>query len=153
MPNTYTQIYVQTVFAVQGRQNLIPAQHKDESYKYIAGIIRNCGQKLLAINGMPDHVHIFIGQEPDSNLSEIVKIIKVNSNRFINEKHWMPGTFNWQSGFGAFSYSSSQRDDVIRYIQKQEEHHTRRTFREEYQKMLEEFGVEYDKRYLFEFIE
>ncbi|HZV12439.1 MAG TPA: IS200/IS605 family transposase [Candidatus Kapabacteria bacterium] len=153
MPNTFSQISVQVVFAVQGRQNLIPSSHKEEVYKYIGGIVRKQKQKLLAIGGMPDHVHIFLGLEPDTALSDLVRDIKNNSSRFINTKQWFPGKFNWQSGYGAFSYSRSQRDDVIRYIQNQERHHARRTFQEEYIKFLQAFEINYDAKYLFDWIE
>ena len=153
MANTYTQIYIQVVFAVQGRYNLIPNQHKEELHKYITGIIRNKSQKLIAINSMPDHIHIFIGMKPNIALSDLVRDIKNNSSRFINEKRWMPGKFNWQEGFGGFSYSHSQIDAVVKYIQSQEKHHSRRTFKEEYVEMLEKFNIDYDAKYLFRWIE
>ena len=153
MANTYTQIYIQVVFAVQGRYNLIPNQHKEELHKYITGIIRNKNQNLIAINSMPDHIHIFIGMKPNIALSDLVRDIKNNSSRFINEKRWMRGKFNWQEGFGAFSYGHSQINAVVKYIQSQEKHHGRRTFKEEYVEMLEKFNVDYDAKYLFKWVE
>ena len=119
MPNTYSQIYIQIVFAVKGRQNLIPNIHKDELYKYISGIIRNKDQKLIAINGIPDHIHILIGLKPDAALSDLVRDIKSNSSKFINDKKWIQGKINWQEGFGAFSYSHSHLDRIISYIKNQ----------------------------------
>jgi len=153
MANTYTQIYIHIVFAVQGRQNLITKEHKEELHKYITGIVQNKGQKLIAINSMPDHVHIFIGMKPTVALSDLVRDIKNNSSSFINEKRWVRGKFNWQKGFGAFSYGHSQIDVVVKYIQNQEKYHKQKTFREEYLEMLQKFAVEYDDKYLFEWID
>lgn len=153
MANTYTQIYIQVVFAVRGRQNLIPKAHQEELHKYITGIVQNKGQKLIAINSMPDHSHVFIGMKPTIVLSDLVRDMKNNSSGFINEKKWVQGKFNWQKGFGAFSYGHSQMDAVVKYIRNQEKHHAKKTFREEYLEMLEKFEVEYDERYLFEWIE
>ncbi len=119
MANTYTQIYIQVVFAVQGRYNLISKKHKEELHKYITGIIRNKKQKLIAINCMPDHIHIFIGMKPNIALSDLVRDVKNNSSTFINKKNWVRGKFNWQKGFGAFSYGRSQIDAVVKYIQNQ----------------------------------
>ncbi len=151
MANTYTQITIHVVFAVKGRENFIKPAFKDEVFKYIAGIISNKQQKLLCINGMPDHVHALIGLEPDMTLSDLVRDIKANSSRFINEKRWLRWNFEWQKGFGAFSYSRSQRPNVIRYIEHQEQHHATRSFREEYLEMLRKFEVEFDRKYVFEF--
>ena len=153
MANTYTQIYVQIVFAVKGRQNLIKKNHKDELYKYITGIVRNKNQKLISINGMSDHIHILIGLKPDIALSDLVRDIKANSSKFINKKNWFMGKFNWQEGFGAFSYSRSQLNRVIKYIENQEKHHKKKSFKEEYLELLQKFGVEYKDKYLFDFIE
>jgi REP-associated tyrosine transposase len=149
MANTYTQIYIQIVFAVEGRQNLLQPEHNDELQKYITGIIAGQNQKLLAINNMPDHVHLLAGLRADLSLSELVRDIKANSSRFINEKKWVSGRFFWQEGFGAFSYSRSQLDAVIRYIQNQQRHHARQTFREEYVDLLRKFDIHYDERYIF----
>lgn len=153
MANTYTQIYIHIVFAVQGRQNLMLKEYKEELHKYITGIVQNKGQKLIAINSMPDHVHIFIGMKPTAALSDLARDIKNNSSTFINEKKWVRGKFNWQKGFGAFSYGHSQIDVVVKYIQNQEEHHEKKTFREEYLEMLQKFAVEYEEKYLFEWID
>ena len=149
MANTYTQIYVHIVFAVEGRQNLIEPTHNDELQKYITGIVSGQQQKLIAINNMPDHVHILVGLKADLALSDLVRDIKAGSSAFINRKGWVRGRFGWQEGFGAFSYSRSQIDAVIRYIQQQQKHHAKKTFREEYVELLEKFAVEYDKRFLF----
>lgn len=154
MANTYSQIYIQLVLAVKGRANLIGKQYKDELYKYMTGIIRNKGQKLLAINGMPDHVHIFVGMTPDISISDMVKEVKRCSTNFINEeKKWFRGKFSWQRGFGAFSYSRSHIDRVIKYIHNQEMHHRKQSFKDEYVTLLKKFEVEYDERYLFEWID
>jgi REP element-mobilizing transposase RayT len=153
MANTYTQIYIQVVFAVQGRYNMIRKEHKEELNKFITGIIRNKKQKLIAINNMPDHAHIFIGMKPSIALSDLVRDIKNNSSTFINEKKWVRRKFNWQEGFGAFSYGHSQMDAVVKYIQNQEEHHARKTFKEEYLELLKRFHVEYDEKYLFKWVE
>lgn len=153
MANTFTQLYVQIVFAVQGRQNLISKAHKEELHKYITGIVREKKQKLLAVNCMPDHTHVFVGFKPDKAISDLARDIKANSSAFVNEKKWVKGKFHWQEGYGAFTYSHSQLTDVINYIRNQEAHHMKKTFREEYLDMLEKFRIEYDQRYLFEWIE
>src|SRR5580704_14472315 len=142
MANTYTQIYIHIVFAVEGRQNLIAPEHNDELQKYITGIVSAQKQKLIAINNMPDHLHMLIGLRPDSSLSDLVRDVKANSAKFINEKRWMTGRFSWQEGFGAFSYSRSQLGTVIRYIENQQKHHATKTFREEYVELLEKFNVD-----------
>jgi putative transposase len=150
--NTYTQIYIQIVFAVEGRQNLIDSQHNDELQKYITGIVTAQRQKLIVINNMPDHAHILIGQRPDSELSALVGDIKSGSSNFINRKRWVRGKFSWQAGFGAFSYSHSQLGSVIRYIQNQQSHHKKRSFHDEYAALLDKFDVPYDQRYVFKSI-
>ena len=149
MANTYTQIYVHVVFAVEGRQNLIRSQFKDELQKYMTGIVTGRGQKLIAINNMPDHFHLLIGIKPDVALSDLMRDIKAGSSGFINDKRWVAGKFAWQEGFGAFSYSHSQLTTVIRYIQNQEQHHTRKSFRQEYLEMLDKFKVTHDEQYVF----
>ena len=153
MANTFSQIYIQVVFAVKGRENLISKDWKDELYMYITGICKNNHQKLIAINGVSDHIHIFIGLKPSMAISDLVKDIKAYSSRFINEKQWIKGKFSWQEGYGAFSYGHSQLDTVIKYIQNQEAHHATKTFKEEYLEFLAKFEVEYDEKYLFEFYE
>jgi putative transposase len=153
MPNTYSQIYIQIVFAVEGRQNLISAANREELHRYIAGIIANRGQKLIAIFAMPDHIHILIGIKPSVCLSDLVRDIKAGSSKFINEEGWIRGHFNWQEGFGAFSYSRSQIDSVAKYILNQEEKHKARTFKIEFVAMLKRFEVEFDEKYLFNFVD
>jgi REP element-mobilizing transposase RayT len=153
MANTYTQITIQVVFAVKYRERVITKNHRPELYKYIAGIINNKKHKLLSINGVADHVHILFGLDTSVALSDIVRDIKNNSSRFINQKGWIAGHFEWQSGYGGFSYSRSQRPDIIRYIEDQEEHHKRGSFREEYLKILDEFEIEFSDQYLFDFFD
>jgi REP-associated tyrosine transposase len=148
--NTYTQIYIQIVFAVEGRQNLIQPKHNDELQRYITGIVSGQHHKLIAINNMPDHMHLLVGLNADLSVSELARDIKANSSRFVNEKRWIGGRFSWQEGFGAFSYSRSQLDAVIRYIQNQQRHHARQTFREEYIQFLRKFKVDYNERYIFQ---
>lgn len=152
MANVYTQIYLQLVFSPMGHENVIPQKHKEELQKYTTGIIQKRKHKLLAVNFMTDHVHILIGYNPSQPLPDLVRDIKANSSKFINEKKWIPGRFQWQEGYGVFSYSRSQIDDVIKYISSQEEHHKRVSFKEEYIKLLEKFGVDYDPKYLFDWI-
>jgi REP element-mobilizing transposase RayT len=149
MANTYSQIYIHVVFAVEGRQNLIAPQHNDELQKYISGILAAQRQKLISINNMPDHLHLLVGLRPDSSLSDLMRDVKASSSKFINEKRWVAGRFSWQEGFGAFSYSRSQLGSVIRYIENQQQHHAKRSFREEYVALLERFCVDYDQRYIF----
>ena len=153
MANTFSQIYIQTVFAVSSRASLIRDEFKEELYKYVTGIVRNNGQKLIAINGMPDHVHILIGLKPAMALSDLVRDIKAGSSSFINDKRWIRGKFSWQEGFGAFSYGHSQLGAVIRYIQNQERHHKRSSFKTEYLSLLKKFDVTFDEKYVFKFIE
>ena len=153
MPNTYTQLYIQIVFAVKNRENLISKQNKEELHKYITGIVQNRGQKMIAVNCMPDHIHLFIGLTPIITISDLVRDIKAASSGFINEKRWIKGRFNWQEGYGAFSYAHSQLDSVTKYILNQEKHHKRKTFREEYLEFLQAFQIEYNPKYLFDWIE
>ena len=151
--STFYQIYIQVVFAVKGRNSLIAQSWEEELYKYITGIITNKGQKLIAINGMPDHIHILIRMKPSCCLSDLVREIKKSSNAFINEKKFSKFKFEWQEGYGAFSYSHSSLDNVIAYIQNQKEHHKNKSFREEYIDFLKKFEVEYKDEYLFNWIE
>ena len=152
MAGTFSQIYIQVVFAVKGRENLIGKQWKDELHKYIAGIIKGKEQKPIIVNGMPDHIHAFIGLRPSMAVSDLVRDVKNNSSNFINEKKLVKGKFSWQEGYGAFSYAHSQIETVYNYILNQEQHHKKKTFREEYIDFLKKFEVEYDERYLFEWI-
>lgn len=153
MPNTYTQIYIQLVFAVKHRQALIQQQFRDELYKYITGIFKNKNQKMLAINGMTDHIHIFFGMTPDIRLSDLVRDVKSDSSLFVNEKKLSKFKFHWQERYGAFSYSQSQKLEVIHYIMNQGEHHRKKTFREEYINFLKKFNVEYNEKYVFDFFD
>ena len=153
MANTYTQIHIQVVFAVQDRASLIAPVWKDELYRYIMGIIQNHDHKVLQINGMPDHLHILFGMRPTQALSDLIKQVKQDSSKWINQKGFVRGRFSWQSGFGAFSYAKSDLPNVIAYIKHQEEHHRIRTFREEYIELLKAFEIEHDERYLFRSIE
>jgi len=153
MAGTFSQIYIQIVFAVRNRDAMISSVWEEELYKYITGIIKNKGQKMLAINGMPDHIHLFIGMKPSCNLSDLVREIKKSSNKFISEKKFSMFQFNWQEGYGAFSYSHSQIDNVIKYIMNQKDHHRKLTFREEYVDFLRKFDIEFNDEHLFKWIE
>ncbi len=152
MPNTYSQLYIQIVFAVKGRQNFIKESFRVELQKYISGIIAEKKQKLYAIYCMPDHTHILVSIKPDIAISNLVGTIKSNSSSFIKEKNFEKN-FSWQEGFGAFSYSKSQSLDVVNYILNQPTHHKKRTFKDEYLDLLSKFGIQYDEKYLFEFYE
>lgn len=152
MANTYTQIHLHLVFAVKSRQALISSKWKDNLFKYMTGIIQNHQHKVLSINGMPDHVHLLIGLRPNQSLSELMKIVKMESSKWINENKLTLGKFSWQEGYSAFSYSKSQLPAVLNYIENQEEHHKKKTFKEEYLKMLNDFEVEFDEKYLFDFV-
>lgn len=153
MANTYTQLYVHFVFAVSNRMFLIQKSFKEELQKYITGVMQNKNNKMLAINAMPDHIHMLFGLHPSVAISDLVRDIKVSSTNFINEQNFLRGKFCWQEGFGAFSYSRNQIHSVIQYIEKQEEHHKNKTFKDEYTKMLKDFNVDYDEKYLFQWIE
>ncbi len=153
MHNTYSQVYIQIVFAVSGRQNLIPKAHREEIHKYMTGIVQKRENKMLSVFCMPDHVHLLTGFNPSISISNLVRDIKAGSSKFINEKEWIKGKFSWQEGFGAFSYSRSQIDTVIKYILNQEEHHRKKAFRDEYLELLNDFGIKFNEKYLFEWIE
>ena len=153
MAGTFSQIYIQVVFAVKGRENLIASSWKDELHKYISGIITGKEQKSIIVNGMPDHIHAFVGLKPSMKISDLARDIKNNSSNFINDRKFVRGKFSWQEGYGAFSYSQSHIQNVYNYILNQEEHHKKRTFREEYIDLLMKFEVEYNEKYLFEWIE
>jgi len=150
---TFSQIYIQVVFAVKGRNSLIKKEWEEELYKYITGIIQNKGQKMLAINGMPDHIHFLIGMKPSCCLSDLVREVKKSSNAFIKEKKFSKFKFEWQEGYGAFSYSHSALYNVIGYINNQKEHHKTKNFKEEYKDFLIKFQIEHKDEYLFEWIE
>ncbi len=153
MARTFSQIYIQVVFAVQGRQNLIQKHWKDDLHKYISGIITEKKQKSIIINGMPDHIHAFIGLKPTMAISDLVRDIKNNSTNFINDKKILPEKFSWQEGYGAFSYSHSQIDKVYNYILNQEQHHQKKKFKEEYMELLNAFQIEFEERNLFQWID
>ena len=153
MPGTFSQIYIQVVFAVKGRESMILPLWEEELYKYISGIVRNKEQKMLAINGMPDHIHFLIGMKPSCCLSDLVREVKKSSNDFIKNKKFSKFKFQWQEGYGAFSYSHSNLDNVIKYIMNQKEHHKKKTFKEEYLAFLKKFEIEFKDEYLFEWIE
>lgn len=153
MPNTYTQLYIQFVFAVKWRESLIQSSWKDELYKYITGIVQNNKSKMLAINGMPDHIHIFVGYKPSVSIPDLIKDIKIASSLWINERKLANEKFNWQEGYGAFSYRLRDIDEICKYIQNQELHHHKKTFREEYIELLKDFSIEYEDKYLFEFFD
>ncbi len=148
MANTYTQIYLQFVFAVQDRISLIRPEWKDELYKYITGIVQTNKHKLIAINGATNHIHVFVGYKPHQLIPDLLQDIKGSSSKWINKRQFVRGNFQWQAGYGAFSYSHSQIDSVVKYIQRQEEHHRKRTFQEEYVELLERFNIPHDERYI-----
>jgi len=150
MAGTFSQIYIQTVFAVKGRGNFIQPDWEEELYKYITGIFTNRDQKMLAINGMPDHIHIFFGMKPACCLSDLIREVKKSSNEFIKNRNFIREHFEWQEGYGAFSYSHSALDNVIRYVMNQKEHHKKRTFRAEYEDLLKKFQIPFRKEYLFD---
>jgi putative transposase len=152
MANTYTRIYLQLIFSPISRDNTIPVKHKEEFHKYTTGIIQNRKHKLLAINSVSDHIHIFIGYQPAQPLPDLLRDIKANTSKFINDKGWLAGKFKWQDGYGAFSYGHSQINDVIQYIKSQEDYHKKASFKVEYMKLLQKFEVDYDPRYLFDWI-
>ena len=153
MANTYTQIYLQFVFAVQDRVSLIKDVWKDELYKYITGIVQNNKHKLIAINGMPNHIHIFIGYKPHQLIPDLLQDIKGSSSGWINNRGFVNNKFRWQESYGAFSYSHSQIDRVAKYIINQEQHHKKKKFREEYIELLNRFDINYDDRYILKEIE
>ena len=153
MAGTFSQIYIQVVFAVKGRENLLLNPWRDDVFKYMAGIIKGKNQKPIIVNGVTNHVHLFIGLKPSIALSDLIRDVKNNTSNFINEQRFVPGKFSWQEGHGSFSYSHSQIEQVYQYILYQEEHHKKKTFREEYLEFLHKYEIEYDERYLFEWNE
>ena len=153
MSNTYFQIYLQFVFAVQGRHSLIKKEYKEELHKYVTSLVQARKNKMLAVHCMPDHTHLFVGFRPSILISDFIKEIKIQSNEFINNKKMTTRRFKWQEGYGVFSYSHSQIDKVCRYVLNQEEHHKKKTFKEEFHELLDKFRVPYEERYLFDWIE
>jgi REP element-mobilizing transposase RayT len=153
MPGTFSQVYIQVVFAVKGRQNLLLKQWRNDVFKYISGIITGKGQKAIIVNGVGDHVYILIGLKPSMPISDLVRDIKNNSSNFINDNKLIVGKFAWQEGYGAFSYSHSQLKNVYQYILNQEEHHAKKSFRDEYHDFLMKFEIEYKEEYLFDWLD
>jgi len=153
MADTYTQLYIQMVFSVKGRKSMIPKVHKEDVHKYITGIVQDKSRrhKMLAIHCMPDHIHIFVGLHTAQSIADLVNDIKTASSKYIKNQTWMLFDFAWQHGYGAFSYSRSHIDKVVKYILNQEEHHKKRTFKEEYLDFLDKFEIPYEEKYLFEF--
>lgn len=150
MPGTFSQIYIQTVFAVRGRQSLIHQSWENHLYKYITGIVQSKNQKMIAINGMPDHIHILIGMKPTCCLSDLVREIKKSSNDYINYNQFCRSKFIWQEGYGAFSYSQTSLQDIINYVHNQKEHHKKQSFKDEYLSLLSHYNIDYKSEYLFE---
>ena len=150
--STFSQIYIQVVFAVKGRNSIIKTEWEEELYKYITGIVQNKGQKMLAINGSFDHIHLFIGMKPSCRLSDLVREVKKSSNVFVNKKRFSRYKFEWQEGYGSFSYSHSAIDSVVKYIMNQKEHHKKRSFKNEYISLLKKFEIDFKEEYLFEWI-
>ncbi len=153
MANTYSQLNIHCVFAVKGRENVITKNFRDDLHRYMSGILKNDGAFPLAINGWLDHVHVFFELPTAIALSDQIRMLKATSSKWINDNTLVKGKFNWQEGYGAFSYSRSQRHSVIQYIIKQEEHHKNLTFREEYLGLLKKFEISFDDRYIFDFYE
>lgn len=149
MANTYTQIHIQAVFAVQNRECIIRNHWREELYKYISGIVQSNNHKLLSINGMPDHIHILLGLRPSQSIADLMQDVKGSSSKWINDKKFIQGKFSWQEGYGAFSYSKSEVPTIIQYIINQTNHHKRKTFSEEYYELLKEFEFDFEDRYIF----
>jgi putative transposase len=151
MANTYTQINIHAIFSVKGRENIITRNFRDRLHPYIAGIVNKIGNYSLAVNGYKDHVHVFFELKPSLALSDVIRDVKANSSKWINDNRFVLGHFSWQGGYGAFSYSRSQRDHVLKYIMEQEKHHAGKTFREEYLELLRKFEIPFEDNYVFEF--
>lgn len=148
MPNTYSQIHIHCVFAVKNRESLIDQTFKEDLYEYITGIVQQRGHKMLAIGGTSNHIHIFLGYKINESIPDLMKAVKRSSSIWINQNKKTKFRFEWQEGYGTFSYSKSHVDAVINYILRQEEHHRKKSFRDEYLKILNDFDVEYDERYV-----
>jgi len=153
MANTFSQIYLQFIFAVRQRENLIAKEHKEELHKYISGLVQHRNAKMLAVHCMPDHAHLFVGLKPTILISDFVKEIKVESNEFINCKKWVKGKFSCQEGYGVFSYSHSHIDNVVKYVLNQEMHHQVKSFKQEYHNYLRNFNISFEEKFLFNFLE
>ena len=153
MAGTFSKIYIQIVIAVKGRQNLLGKTWREDVFRYISGIIKNKGQKPIIVNGVGDHIHILVGLKPSMSVSDLARDIKNNSSNFINKNKLVVGKFSWQEGYGAFSYAESQVNAIYQYIENQEEHHRKIGFQAEYKQFLNEFNVEHDEKYLFDWID
>jgi len=153
MPGTYSQIYIQYVFAVKGRANLLHDDWREDLFKYMSGIITAKGQKSIIVNGYRDHVHVFVGLKPSMRISDLIRDIKNNSSNYINSQDWINGKFSWQEGYGVFSYSHSHIDNVYQYILNQKTHHSKETFKEEYLDSLKKFDIDFEEKYLFDWID
>ena len=151
MPKSHTQLYVQYVFTIKGRKNFLPLEHNAKLHKYIRGIVEKRRSILLAINNTSDHMHILTSINPNYSFAKMIQEIKAGSAKYINDQKWVESKFQWQAGYGAFSYSKSHVENVVTYIADQQQHHQKKTFREEFIDFLDKFRVEYDKKYLFEF--
>jgi putative transposase len=151
MANTYTQIIVQLVFSPKYRDAMIQKGWKNELEKYITAIVQNNGHKLLAISAMPDHIHILLGYKVTHLIPDLVEEIKTSTNLWIKQNNLSRFKFDWQKGYGAFSYSRRQLDVIVKYVMNQEEHHRKKTFRKEYLHFLKEFEIEFKEEYVFEF--
>lgn len=149
MPNTYTQIHIQCIFAVKFRLALITKEWKERLHQYITGIVQNHDHKMIAINSMPDHLHMLFGMRPNQSLSDLMRIVKGNSSEWVNKQKFTQKAFRWQDGFGALSYEKKKISVVADYIRNQEFHHQKKTFLEEYREFLDNFEIEYDERYIF----
>ncbi len=149
MANTYTQLYIHFVFAVKYRAALLNNQWDERLRLYITATTQNNGHKILAINNMPDHLHMFIGLNPTQSLSELMRLVKGDSSEWINKEKLTPAKFQWQEGYGAFSHSKSQIDKVVKYILNQQEHHKKESFLDEYRQLLTNFGIDFDEKYIF----
>ncbi len=152
-PGVFTQLFIQLVFAVKYRDRLLKEEYRTDIFSYMSGIATNMKHKSIIINGVSDHVHVFLGFNPSVSISDTVYELKRSTSLFINEKNWFSHKFNWQEGYGAFSYSRSHIDNVYNYVKNQEQHHRKKTFRDEYIEFLKKFEIEYDKKYLFEFFD
>jgi REP element-mobilizing transposase RayT len=152
-PGTFTQIYIQLIFSPLYREALLHPPIRPDIFRYMSGIVTHLGHKSIIINGMADHVHLFIGLNPKLSISETVKEVKRASSLFINQQKFFPGKFQWQSGYGGFSYSQSHIDRVYQYILNQQEHHKKKSFREEYMGFLKKYNIEFENQYLFEFFD
>ncbi len=153
MAGTFFQIYIHVVPAVSGRESLIEPSWEERLYQYITGVVQNKDQKMLAINGMPDHLHFFIGMKPSCRLSDLVREVKKSSHEFINKEKLCKFNFSWQEGYGSFSYGHSQIDDVVKYVLNQKQHHEIKPFKQEYQEFLTKYQIQFDQKYLFDWMD